>query len=129
MEKLATLKSRVTLIAIPKTIMPGVIGMVETAAGRSRVRVKDDLDGTSVQQKKSCLEAPARARIRNTSQMKSARRIVTLPNGLAMAIAMTRITRVDAIGMAGIAAAKTGISNSAHTVCAEIRSLRSSEYG
>jgi len=110
--------------------MPGVIGMVETAAGRRRVRRKADLDTTSVKQKKSCREAPARARMQHTSQeVTSAIRIVTLPNGLAMAIAMTRITRVDAIGMAGIAAATTGISNSAHTVSAEIRRRRRSEYG
>jgi len=114
----------VTVIAIPKTIMPIAISMAVTAAVRRAQLRKADLNTTFVQQKKSCRVAHAHARIQDTSQKKSARRLVTHQNGLAMAIAMTRITRVDAIGMAGIAAAATGISNSAHTVCAKIRSMQ-----
>jgi len=121
----------VTVIAIPKTIMPIAISMAVTAAVRRAQLSKADLNTTFVQQNKSCRVANAHARIQDTSQKKSARWLVTLKNGLEMAIAMTRITRVDAIGMEGIAAATTGISNSAHTVCAKIRSLQkgSSEYG
>jgi len=77
--------------------------------------------------------ASAHARIQeasqNRSQKRTARWLVTLRNGLVMAIAMTRITRVDATGMVGIAAVTTGISNSAHTVCAETRIMGSSGYG
>lgn len=133
--------------------MPIAISMAVTAAVRRAQLRKADLNTTFVQQKKSCRVAHAHARsvrhvyrsfsvcflilsnlkhrIQDTSQKKSARRLVTLKNGLEMAIAMTRITRVDAIGMEGIAAATTGISNSAHTACAKIRSMQkgSSEYG
>lgn len=111
--------------------MPIAISMAVTAAGRRAQQRKADLDTIFAQQKKSCRVAPAHARIQDTSQKKSARQLVTLQNGLAMAIVMTRITRVDAIGMAGIAAATTGISNSAHTVCAKIRNIKkvTSDYG
>lgn len=113
-----------TVIAIPKIITRIAITTAVTAAGRRAQLRKVDLNTTFVQLKKSCRAALAHARIQDTSQKKSARRLVTHQNGLAMAIAMTRTTRVDAIGMAGIAAAATGISNSAHTVCAKIRSMQ-----
>ena len=38
-----------------------------------------------------------------------------------MAIAMTKTTRVDAIGMVEIAAAQKGTCNTARTVCVETR--------
>jgi len=123
------LNSRVTLIAIPKTIMPIAISMVVTAAGQRAKLRRADLNTIFVKHHKSCRVASAHARIQDTSQMRSARRLVTLRNGLVMATAMTRITRADATGMVGIAAVTTGISNSAHTVCAKIRSMGSSGYG
>lgn len=110
-----------TLIAIPKITTRIAISTAVTAVVRQAQLRKADLNTTFVQQKKSCRAAPAHARIQDTSRKKSVRWLVTHQNGLAMAIAMTRITRVDAIGMAGIAAAATEISNSAHTACAKIR--------
>jgi len=123
-------KSRATLIAIPKTIMPIAISMVVTAAGQQAGLSRAILDLFFVQDHKSYRVASAHARIQDTSQKRSARLLVTLRNGLVMAIAMIRITRADATGMVGIAAVTTGISNSAHTVCAKIRIMgRSSGYG
>jgi len=123
--------SRVTLIVIPKIITRIAISTAVTAAGPWAQLRKADLNTTFVQRHKSCRAAHAHARIQRTSPTKSARRLVTHQNGLAMAIAMTRITLVVAIGMVEIAVATTGISNSAHTVCAEIRIInqRNRDYG
>jgi len=102
--------------------------MVVTAAGQRAQARLVDLNIIFAQQRKSYLMVPAPARIQGTRQKKNAKRLVTLRNGLVMANVTTRTTRVDATGMAGIAAAPTGISNSAHTVCAKIRIMEQFEY-
>lgn len=104
--------------------MPTVIGMVVTAAGQRSTLKKADLNTIFAQQIKFYLVAPAHARMQGTRQTKRAKGLVTLPNGLAMAIAMTQITHVDAIGTVAIAAVPTGISNSARTACAEIQIIK-----
>ena len=127
--------------------MPTVIGMVVTAAGQRSTLKKADLNTIFAQQIKFYRVAPAHARslrrdvcafyvcfliqfhlnqyrMQGTRQTKRAKGLVTLPNGLAMAIAMTQITHVDAIGTVAIAAVPTGISNSARTACAEIQIIK-----
>ena len=138
---------RAIRIAIHKIITRIAISMEAIAAGQREKASLADLNTIFAQQIKFYRVAPAHARslrrdvcafyvcfliqfhlnqyrMQGTRQTKRAKGLVTLPNGLAMAIAMTQITHVDAIGTVAIAAVPTGISNSARTACAEIQIIK-----
>lgn len=112
---------------IQKIIMPVVILMVVTAVVQQKKASRNDLNIIFALGMISERMVTAPARIQKGSSNyhpTAATLLVMLRNGLVMEIATIQIIRVDATGMAAIAAVPKRTISTAHTVNVKIQSLK-----